>query len=65
LVLLNALLAHASGLVDQVRLGVVDSNLAAIRFYEKQGFEVYGREVPALKTAEGYADEVLMVRFLK
>jgi ribosomal protein S18 acetylase RimI-like enzyme len=59
------LLAHAAGVVEQLRLGVVDDNSAPIRLYEKHRFEVYGREVRALKTAAGYADELLMVRFLK
>jgi ribosomal protein S18 acetylase RimI-like enzyme len=63
--LLEALIAHAAGVVEQVRLGVIDTNIAAIRLYERHGFEVYGREVRALKTAAGYADEVLMVRFLR
>jgi ribosomal protein S18 acetylase RimI-like enzyme len=62
--LLDALVEYASCVVEQLRLGVVDTNLVAFRLYEKHGFEVYGREVRALKTAERYFDEVLMVRFL-
>jgi ribosomal protein S18 acetylase RimI-like enzyme len=62
--LLDALIAYAVGVVEQLQLAVVDTNLSAIRLYEKHGFEVYGREMRALKTAAGYADEVLMVRFL-
>jgi ribosomal protein S18 acetylase RimI-like enzyme len=61
--LLDTLIEHASGVVRQVRLGVVDTNASAIRLYQKHGFEAYGREVRALKTAAGYFDEVLMVRF--
>jgi ribosomal protein S18 acetylase RimI-like enzyme len=62
--LLEALIGDASGIVEQLRLGVVDDNAAAIRLYEKHGFEVYGREKRALKSDGRYFDEVLMVRFL-
>jgi ribosomal protein S18 acetylase RimI-like enzyme len=62
--LLDALIEHASGVVEQLRLGVVDTNHAAIRLYQKHGFEIYGREMRALKTDAGYSNEVLMVRFL-
>jgi ribosomal protein S18 acetylase RimI-like enzyme len=61
--LIEAVIEHASGVVEQLRLGVVDTNASVMRLYEKHGFEVYGREVRALKTAAGYFDEVLMVRF--
>jgi ribosomal protein S18 acetylase RimI-like enzyme len=63
--LLEALLAHAAGVVEQIRLGVVATNASAIRLYERHGFEIYGKEMHSLKTAAGYADEVLMVRFLR
>jgi ribosomal protein S18 acetylase RimI-like enzyme len=65
LALLDALITYASGLVEQVRLGVVDTNASAIRLYERHGFEAYGREKRALKTKQGCFDEVLMVRFLR
>ena len=58
--LLEALIVHASGIVEQLRLGVVDTNVTAIRLYQKHGFEIYGKELRALKTAQGYSDEVLM-----
>jgi ribosomal protein S18 acetylase RimI-like enzyme len=58
--LLSALIEHASGVVEQLRLGVVDTNIAAIRLYQKRGFEIYGTEKRALKTGAGYSDEVLM-----
>jgi ribosomal protein S18 acetylase RimI-like enzyme len=61
--LLDAVIGHASGIVEQLRLGVVDDNAAAIRLYEKHGFEVYGREMRALKSDGRYFDEVLMVRY--
>jgi ribosomal protein S18 acetylase RimI-like enzyme len=58
--LLEALIGYASGVVEQLRLGVVDTNEAAIRLYQKHGFEIYGKEMRALKTEAGYADELLM-----
>ena len=62
--LMEALIASARDAVEQLTLAVVSSNQAAIALYEKFGFETYGVEPRALKGAEGYADEVLMVRFL-
>jgi ribosomal protein S18 acetylase RimI-like enzyme len=58
--LIEAVIAHASGVVEQLRLGVVDTNLAAIRLYQKHGFETYGTEMRALKTDTGYSNELLM-----
>jgi ribosomal protein S18 acetylase RimI-like enzyme len=63
--LLEAIIEHASGFVEQLRLGVVDDNEAAIRLYQKHGFEIYGKEMRALKTDRGYSNELLMVRFLR
>lgn len=62
--LMEAVIASARDAVEQLTLAVVTSNQAAIAPYEKFGFETYGVEPRALKGAEGYADEVLMVRFL-
>jgi ribosomal protein S18 acetylase RimI-like enzyme len=58
--LLARVLDHARGAVEEVRLSVVASNGAAIRFYEAAGFEAYGVERRALKVAGRYHDEVLM-----
>jgi ribosomal protein S18 acetylase RimI-like enzyme len=63
--LLEALVGHASGIVEQLRLGMVEDNVAAIRLYQKHGFEIYGKETRALKTDRGYSNELLMVRFLR
>lgn len=62
--LVEAVLAHASGQVVQVHLGVAASNEAAIRLYRKAGFEIYGTEPRALFVNGRYIDEHLMVRFL-
>jgi ribosomal protein S18 acetylase RimI-like enzyme len=63
--LISLLLETAAPLVEQVRLSVVTSNRAAIALYERLGFMAYGTEPRALKSTAGYADELLMVRFLR
>jgi len=62
--LMAAVIGSARGRVEQVTLAVVAGNHAARSLYEKLGFEVYGLEPRALKSAAGYRDEVLMVLFL-
>ena len=62
--LVERIVAAAQGLVRQVTLSVVRGNDAALALYERCGFETYGVEPRALKSTTGYADEVLMVRFL-
>lgn len=62
--LVSALLNAAQGVVEQVALSVVEENAAAIALYERFGFTRYGTEPRALKSAAGYANEVLMVLFL-
>ncbi|EIP85993.1 acetyltransferase, GNAT family protein [Burkholderia humptydooensis MSMB43] len=62
--LLDAALAAAAQTVEQVTLAVIDGNGAARAFYERHGFVAYGVEPRALKGANGYADELLMMRFL-
>jgi ribosomal protein S18 acetylase RimI-like enzyme len=62
--LLLALLGAASAEVEQLTLSVVQDNAAALALYRELGFQVYGTEPRALRSARGYSDEVLMVRFL-
>jgi ribosomal protein S18 acetylase RimI-like enzyme len=62
--LITLLLETAAPLVEQIRLSVVTSNTTAIALYERMGFRAYGTEPRALKSAAGYEDEVLMVRFM-
>jgi len=58
-------LDHARATVEEVRLTVVSTNSAAIRLYERAGFERYGLEQRALKVGGDYYDEVLMALSLK
>lgn len=60
--LLTSLLEGVERGVEQVLLTVSADNRAAIALYESLGFERYGVEPRALKTATGDADEVLMIR---
>lgn len=62
--LVDGIVAAATGVVEQLTLSVVHGNAAALALYERCGFETYGVEPRALKSAGGYADETLMVRFL-
>lgn len=63
--LLLELIAQARLLpgMEQVALGVSVQNAAAKGVYESLGFEVYGREQRALKIADSYVDEELMVLY--
>ena len=58
--LVARVLEHAKQTVEEVRLTVVSTNVAAIRLYERAGFERYGLERRALKVGGSYHDEVLM-----
>ena len=49
--------------MEQIELGVYAHNPAAIRVYEKVGFELYGRLNNCLNVEGGYVDELLMVLF--
>jgi RimJ/RimL family protein N-acetyltransferase len=62
--LIEAVVKHVSGEIEQLQLGVAAGNAAAHRLYMKAGFSEYGREMKALKDRGRYIDEILMVRFL-
>jgi GNAT superfamily N-acetyltransferase len=58
--LLDRLLDHAQTCCEEVLLGVVAGNDAAIRLYIGAGFEEYGREPRAIKIGSNYHDEIEM-----
>jgi ribosomal protein S18 acetylase RimI-like enzyme len=62
--LMQALIAEARLSVEQLTLAVVEGNDAALALYRKFGFTVYGIEPRALKTENGYRNEVLMALLL-
>ncbi len=62
--LVQAVLAHAADVVEQVLLTVVSGNPAR-RLYARLGFVEYGVEPRALRQDGVYSDEVLMVMFLQ
>jgi ribosomal protein S18 acetylase RimI-like enzyme len=62
--LVEAVVSHATGRVEQLQLGVAGDNEAACWLYRNTGFSEYGREMKALKQDGRYSDEILMVRFL-
>ena len=62
--LIEAVVAHASKSVEQLKLVVTGGNETAHRLYKRLGFEEYGRETRALKYDGRYFDDILMVRFL-
>lgn len=47
--------------VEQIYLGVVTVQEAALKLYQRVGFEVYGTEPRALKIGPDYYDEKLMI----
>ena len=50
---------------EQINLSVASDNERALHLYERFGFEVTGREVHAMKHADGdYSDFVFMTKFL-
>lgn len=61
---LEFLLAEVSRLdgMERVYLTVVEDNKAAVSLYEKLGFKAYGLDQQAMKAADGYLNEVLMVK---
>jgi RimJ/RimL family protein N-acetyltransferase len=62
--IVNAVVDHARQHVELLHLSVATTNLRAVRFYERMGFNTYATEPKALKVDINYIDEFLMVRFL-
>lgn len=58
--LLRAVIAHAEGRVEEIRLSVVAGNDRARRLYESLGFRAWATEPRALKIGDRYYDETLM-----
>jgi ribosomal protein S18 acetylase RimI-like enzyme len=61
--LMEEVIARARRLeeLEQVRLGVVTTNTAAVALYQALGFTVYGTDPRTLKLGDRYWDEHLMV----
>lgn len=62
--LIEAVLEHAGGQVEQVKLVVERGNIHARRLYASLGFVEYGLEKDALKIGDRYFDDVLMAKAL-
>ena len=58
----DAVIDHATGLVEQIQLTVNADNARAIKFYERHGFRTVGRMPHALLVDGRYYDELTMVR---
>ncbi|PDT86642.1 hypothetical protein CO669_29685 [Bradyrhizobium sp. Y36] len=62
--LVKELLAHAEARVEQVHLAVLVEATAAIRTYKRNGFEIYGTDLGAVRIGDATYDRYLMVRKL-
>jgi len=62
--LVKAVLEHAAGEVEQIKLTVEAENAPAIRLYERNGFQVVGRLPRAMRVGDAYYDELNMFRRL-
>jgi RimJ/RimL family protein N-acetyltransferase len=63
--IVESVVEHARGRVEQILLSIITENERARRFYEKMGFEAYGLERRALKIGDAYYDEEFRVKFLR
>lgn len=58
--------AKENPVIEKVALGVLATNQPAIGLYKKMGFLQEGREIRAVKIADGkYVDMILMYSFVK
>lgn len=63
--LVETLVKHAADEgVLQLQLGVSTGNETALRLYERHGFSTYGREPRALRFADSFVDQFMMVKCL-
>jgi ribosomal protein S18 acetylase RimI-like enzyme len=62
--LIQTVLEHAKGRVEQVNLVVERGNMHARRLYTRLGFVEYGVEKNAIKIGDAYFDDVLMAKAL-
>jgi RimJ/RimL family protein N-acetyltransferase len=60
--LMEAVIDHATGQVEQLELAVNAENARALKFYERHGFRIVGRMPRALRVNGRYYDELSMVR---
>lgn len=60
--LLTAVISHAAGEVEQVKLTVNADNPRAIRFYERHGFRTIGRVPNFIRVGDKLHDEIIMIR---
>ncbi|WP_271586306.1 GNAT family N-acetyltransferase [Bradyrhizobium sp. CCBAU 53415] len=60
--LIKELIAHAEACVEQVHLAVLVEATAAIRTYQRNGFEIYGTDPAAVRMGETRYDKHFMVR---
>lgn len=58
---MQTLIKHTKSQVTQLHLTCVTSNLHAVTFYQKLGFQIYGTEPRALKILDKFFDEHLML----
>ena len=62
--LLKTVILFAKSKVTQLHLTCVTNNNPAVKFFQRNGFEIYGTEPRALKIDMQYYDELLMVLML-
>lgn len=60
--LIKELLAHAEARVEQVHLAVVSTEIAAIKTYKRNGFEVYGTDPCVVRIGDAVYDNHLMIK---
>jgi len=67
----SALIGHSlewamrSGTIEKVCLNVFSENIAAIKLYERAGFEIEGRLKRQIKLGSAYQDLILMAKIIR